>query len=90
MEARESELSELSKQQGTSAPDMRQIEVPALWIGGEESPWSAAKLAARLDQINGLSRMTLPGAGHMVQHHVPEPLAKAVAAFIAGLVSPIA
>lgn len=68
----------------------RQIEVPALWIGGEESPWSAAKLAARLDQINGLSRMTLPGAGHMVQHHVPEPLAKAVAAFIAGLVSPIA
>ncbi|MFN3198704.1 MAG: alpha/beta fold hydrolase [Bradymonadia bacterium] len=65
----------------------RQIEAPALWIGGAESPWSEAAVASRLDNIPGLKRTTLSGAGHMVQHHVPEDLAREIAMFISGLES---
>lgn len=54
----------------------RQIDVPVTWVDAEESPLRLEDDDPRLAAFRCLRRTVLPAAGHMVQHHQPESLAR--------------
>ncbi len=60
----------------------RSIEVPLLWIGGAESPWSGERLEWWLSQRPTLRRQRLPNAGHMLQYEKPIEIGQCIRSFI--------
>jgi pimeloyl-ACP methyl ester carboxylesterase len=58
----------------------RRVEVPLVWMDGEESVFRMPPDDDRLEAFPRLTRSVLPAAGHMVQHHQPERLAREIAA----------
>jgi pimeloyl-ACP methyl ester carboxylesterase len=68
----------------------RQVQAPTLWVLGAESDLikrfhgeDDADLAARAACFANIRRMTLPDAGHMLQHDQPEALAGLLLDFLA-------
>lgn len=64
---------------GTVEAFWRRIRCPVTWMDGAESVFRLPPDDPRLDAIPDLTRTVLPGAGHMVQHHQPERLAREIA-----------
>ena len=61
----------------------RSIACPVLLVEGAESPFRAlADLEERVACLKSPERVVLPGAGHMLQRHQPEALARALLQFL--------
>jgi pimeloyl-ACP methyl ester carboxylesterase len=60
----------------------RNIHCPVLLVEGELSPFRAlADLEARVACLRNTTRVVIPGAGHMLQRHQPEAVARVLTEF---------
>lgn len=71
---------------GAVWPQLPQVRVPSLVVRGELSTIISADDFARVErELPGTKALTLPGAHHHVPLDAPQPLARAIADFAAGL-----
>jgi pimeloyl-ACP methyl ester carboxylesterase len=63
---------------------LRAISCPVLLVEGDESPFGEWIDDDRERDLRLMTKATIAGAGHMLQHDQPEALAEAVAGFLGG------
>ncbi|MBJ95365.1 MAG: hypothetical protein CMP23_12960 [Rickettsiales bacterium] len=68
----------------TYAPFVAEIGCPVLLVTGSESWYRWPDLEERRSHLRDWRRVDIEGASHMIHHDCPEPLAAAVASFLAG------
>jgi pimeloyl-ACP methyl ester carboxylesterase len=64
---------------------LREIRCPALWIGGQKSPFIRPILFDWLKEVPHMQQVILPEAGHLVHTEVADKLAGEIMSFVTGL-----